>query len=167
MSFVNWELFPLCFYSKREIPSLILLRPFLPLNSAPIWYSILSYFTSIFYSLTRVGHSCMETFIAKSGLKCHCAFAFISCLYMMIIILLAVTQHCALEIYVQQFTAVGERSGLFPFLPNNCGFTEIEREKILTPGTEEKTNRALLSFTVTKSFSKGNISAIRVKSKAH
>lgn len=48
-----------------------------------------------------------------------------------------------------------------------CGFSEMEREKILTPGTEEKTNRALLSFTVTTSFSKGNISAIRVKSKAH
>lgn len=163
---VNWVLFSFNFYSKREFPSLILLRPLLPLNSAPIWYSILSYFIGIFYSLTRVGHSCMETFIAKSGLKCHCAFTFISCLYM-IIILLTVTQHWALEIYVQQFTVVGQRFGLFPLLPNNCSFTEIEREKILTPGTEEKTNRALLIFTVTTSFSTGNISAIRVKSKAH
>lgn len=85
----------------------------------------------------------------------------------MIIILLTVTQHWALEIYVQQFTVVGQRFGLFPLLPNNCSFTEMEREKILTPGTEEKTNRALLIFTVTTSFSTGNIGAIRVKSKAH
>lgn len=142
-------------------------RPFLPLNFVPIWYSVVSYFIGIIRSLTRVGHSCMETFIVKSGLKCHCAFAFISCLYMMMIIMLAVTQHWALEVYVCQITAVGERFGLFLHLPNNWGFTEVEREKILAPGTEEKTNRALLNFVITKSCSKGNISAIRVWSKAH
>jgi len=61
----------------------------------------------------------METFIAKSGLKCHCAFAFINHLYMMIILLLAVTQHQALAIYVQQITTTGERFGLFSLLPDN------------------------------------------------
>lgn len=42
---------------------------------------------------------------------------------MMIIILLAVTQHWALVIYVQQIIAVGERFGLFSPLPDNRGFT--------------------------------------------
>lgn len=84
---------------------------------------IVSHFTGTFSSLTRVGCSCMETFIAKSGLKCHCAFAFINCLYMVIIILFTVTQHWALAIYVQQITAVGERFGLFPLLSDNWGFT--------------------------------------------
>lgn len=51
----------------------------------------------------------------------------------MMIILLAVTQHCALVIYVQQITAVGERFGLFPLLPDNWGFDlDGERENINT-----------------------------------
>lgn len=81
------------FMRKGEIPSLILLRSFLPLNSGPISYSVISYFTGTLCSLSRVGHSCMETFLVKSGLKCHCAFAFINRLHMIIITLLAVTQH--------------------------------------------------------------------------
>lgn len=110
------------FTSKGEISSLILERSFLPLNSGPISYSVISYFTGTLGSLTRVGHSRLETFLVKSGLKCHCTFAFINHLYMIIITLLAVTQHWALVIYVQQITAVGEKSGFFPLLPDNWGF---------------------------------------------
>lgn len=81
------------FTGKEEIPSLILLRSLLPLNSGPISYSVISPFTGTLGSLTRVGHSRMETFLVKSGLKCHCTFAFINHLHMIITTLLAVTQH--------------------------------------------------------------------------
>lgn len=110
------------FTSKWEIPSLILLRSFLPLNSSPISYLVISYFTGTLGFLTRVSHSRMDTFLVKSGLKCQCTFAFINHLHMIITTLLAVTQHWALVIYVQQITAVGEKSGFFPLLPDNWGF---------------------------------------------
>lgn len=60
--------------------------------------------------------------------------------------MLTVTQHWALEVYVQQITAVGERFGLFLHLPNNWVFTGIEREKILAPGTEEKNKQSIVEL---------------------